>query len=253
MQLDEIRAIYDKYWRVGFGSIAADEAMVVQSLIQRERPQNFLEVGTASGISGGLICCMLNENGGETFTTLDHDNTFFGDRTKENGYLIEEVYRGSRVKVNKRPFTTALDLPELGMEFDMAFIDANHQHPFPMLDTLCVFPYLRSSRIVLHHDLNLFKTQEQPHGIGPKFLYDQFPHELRQRAEARGGNLYFVRMTMTKDELEAMAVDAFHLPWSIRSPMPAADVDKIRTVLGAHYSGDVLAAFDEGIRKFNSR
>ena len=35
--------------------------------------------------------------------------------------------------------------------------------------------------------------------------------------------------------------------------MPPADVDKARTVLGAHYSGDLLAAFDDGIRKFNNR
>ena len=122
-----------------------------------------------------------------------------------------------------------------------------------MLDTLCVFPYLRGPRLVLHHDLNLFKIQEVPVGIGPKYLYDQFPPELRQRAEARRGNLYFVRMTMTKDELERMAIDAFHLPWSIRFPIPAADVDRARTVLGAHYSGDLLAAFDGGIRKFNNR
>ena len=197
----------------------------------------------------------MDENGGETFTTLDHDNTFFGDKTKENGFLIEEVYQGSRVKVNKRPFTTGSGPSRAWDGVRMAFIDANHQHPFPLLDTLCAFPYLRSSRIVVHHDLNLFKTQEQPHGIGigPKYLYDQFPHELRQRAEARGGNLYFVRMTMTKDELERMAIDAFHLPWSTRGPMPPADVDKARTLLGAHDSGDLLAAFDDGIRKFNNR
>ncbi len=253
MQLEEINAIYEKHWRMGFASIAADELMVVQSLIEQERPQSFLEVGMASGISGGVICTMMDENGGETFTTLDHDNTFFADPTKENGYLIEEIYQGSRVKVNKRPFTTALDLPELGMEFDIAFIDANHQHPFPLLDTLCVFPYLRGPRLVLHHDLNLFKIQEIPVGIGPKYLYDQFPHELRQRAAARRGNLYFVRMTMTQDELERMAIDAFHLPWSIKIPIPPADVDKARTVFGAHYSGDLLAAFDGGIRKFNNR
>ena len=121
------------------------------------------------------------------------------------------------------------------------------------MDTLCVFPYLRGPRLLLHHDLNLFRNQEIPVGIGPKYLYDQFPHELRERAEARGGNLYFVRMTMPQDELERMAIDAFHLPWSIRSPMPSASVDKTRTVLGAHYSGDLLAAFDGGIRKFNNR
>ncbi|WP_231123647.1 class I SAM-dependent methyltransferase [Nocardioides sambongensis] len=93
---------------------------------------------------------------------MDHDNTFFGDPTEANGFLIEQIYPVGAVRVDQRPFTTTLDLPELGEHFDMAFVDANHQHPFPTLDTLLIRPFLQGSSIVLHHDLKLYKNQEIP-------------------------------------------------------------------------------------------
>jgi hypothetical protein len=251
MKLAEIEAVFRAQWKPGWGSIAAGEVIYVQGLIERHRPRSFLEVGTASGMSGGLLCRILDEYGAESFTTLDHDNTFFGDPTKENGFLIEEIYQGSRIKVSKRPFTTTPDLDDRGETFDMAFVDANHQHPWPLLDTLLVFPHLTGPRILLHHDLKLFKDQQVPVGIGPKYVYDQLPDALLERAPANRGNLFSVRMDLTATELAERAIEGLHLPWTLRFPLKPRVLGKIRKSLRRHYGDALVDAFDVCVERFN--
>jgi hypothetical protein len=223
-----------------------------QALIAEHRPRHFIEVGMASGLSGGLICLLLDEYGGETFTTLDHDNSFFGDRTKENGFLIDQIYTGDRVEVDKRPHTLAMHVPGLDRTFDMAFVDANHQHPWPTIDTLCLYPYLTGSKIVLHHDLKLYKEQQVPHGLGPKYLYDQFPEHLRDRSPANRGNLFSVRLSMSQDEFEDLVVDSLLLPWSIRHTIRPRRIGLIHEFMDAHYSPRVREAFDLALERYNT-
>ncbi len=249
--LDEIRAVFTRFWKTGYGSVAADEAQFIQSLIARHRPRHFLEIGMASGLSGGLISLFLDRFGGAKFTSIDHDNTFFGDKTKQNGFLIHEVYPGNAITVTKRPFTTALNLDAVGDTYDMAFVDANHQHPWPMMDTLCLYPHLTGSRIVIHHDLRLFRKQDVVFGIGPKYLFDQFPDSHRLRSTANQGNIFAVSLDMDQNRLEAIAADAFALPWSLRTPMTETYLDAFRKVLAAHYSPAMQQAFDAAARKFN--
>ena len=251
MELADLEALYERHWTPSLLSVMPDEMLYFQDLIARHRPKHFLEIGTASGMSGGLISLLLEENGGETFTTLDHDNSFFGDPTRENGFLLEDVYQGDRIVVDKRPFTLSMDLPSLDRAYDMAFIDANHQHPWPTIDTMCTYPFLTGSRVVLHHDLKLYKEQDVPLGIGPKYLYDQFPEELRDRSTANNGNLFSLRLDLDRDEFEALLTDAFNLPWSVATHIQEPRLEAIRAVLGAYYSPELREVFERSVRRFN--
>ncbi len=251
MTLAEVKQVFTAFWKTGYGSVTADEAMFMQSLIRRYRPAHFLEVGMASGLSGGLIASFIDRAGGSRFTTIDHDNTFFGDTTKENGFLIASIYARGDVEVVKRPFTTALDLDAIGETYDMAFIDANHQHPWPLIDTLCVYPHLTGAKIVIHHDLRLFRKQDIVFGIGPKYLFDQFPDTARLRSDANEGNIFALKLDMRREALEEIAADAFSLPWSLRTPLQDKYVEQFRAVLRRHYSAGLLAAFDKCLAKFN--
>ena len=247
----DIQETFNRHWKPGWGSVSADEADFIQSLIVQHRPRSFLEIGMASGLSGGLIASFMEENGGERFLTIDHDNTFFGDKTKENGFLIGDIYLGSQVSVEKRPFTTALDLQSLGQAFDMAFIDANHQHPWPIIDTLCLYPSLTGPKIVIHHDLRLFRKQDLVFGIGPKYLFDQFPDSHKKRSIANDGNIFFIDLSLGKDMIENIAADAFNLPWSLRTPMQSKYVDAFRGILLNYYSSYLSDVFDDCVKKFN--
>ncbi len=253
MNLQEVEAVFDQHWKPGWGSISAPELLYVQDLIAHHAPVDFLEIGMASGLSGGLIARLLEERGGGTFTSLDHDNTFFGDPTKENGFLIEAIYAGEKVAVEKLPFKTSLDIAAIGRQYDMAFIDANHQHPWPVLDTLCLFPFLKGGKVVIHHDLNLYGKQDVVYGIGPKYLFDQFPESHRDRGEGSADNIFSLDLNISSAALEDIAISALYLPWSLRTPLSEAQLQAFREALERHYSQRLLAAFEETVGRFNHR
>jgi len=250
--ISDLETLYSDHWRAGFGSIAKDEVLFVQALIEAHKPKTFLEIGMASGLSGGIIANILEENGGEVFTTIDHDNTFFADPAKENGFLIDRIFTGKRLKIDKLPFTTSLDLARVGARFEMAFIDANHQHPWPTIDTLCLFPYLDGSRIIIHHDYCLFRNQDIVYGIGPKYLFDQFSPTERILSNANNGNIFALKLdSVSTAELTEIAIDSFYLPWSLRHPLKPEMVDKILGVFSEHYSDDLCETFQKCVNKFN--
>ena len=207
----------------------------------------------ASGRSAGLIARMLEEHGGETLVTLDHDNTFFGDTTKPNGFLIEEIYRGGTVKISKHPFRTSLDLPSFGIKFDMAFIDANHQHPWPTIDTLFAAKRMREGAVIIHHDLNLFMLQDRPIGVGPKYLYDQFPDALKTRSDAPPGNIFSLQLKPSAADFETRIKDSLALPWTLQTPLSADFLRRIETFLSMEYSESLGAHFRICAAKFNHR
>lgn len=251
MQTHEIEKVFDQHWNRGWGSVSCDETEYIQTLIATNKPKRFLEIGMASGLSGGLIATILEENGGDYLCTIDHDNTFFGDPSKENGFLIEEIYQGKAVTVEKLPFTTALDLPDLGKRFDMAFIDANHQHPWPLIDTLCLYPFMDGNKLIVHHDLNLYKNQKVPYGIGPKYLYDQIPESKRDRSTANSGNIFSVELTLPGEAFESLAADLLQMPWSLRTAFSAKQISAVTSVLETYYSESLVACFHRAVARFN--
>jgi len=154
--------------------------------------------------------------------------------------------------VNKHPFTISPDIAKLEKQFDMAFIDANHQHPWPAIDTLCLFPYMSGEKIIVHHDLKLFKNQDTVYGIGPKYLYDQFDSSVRIDSNANGGNIYALRMKdIDVDQLIKIGINAFSIPWSLRHPLSDADVERLQALFTQHYSKELADVFVKSAKKFN--
>ncbi|MEO1043117.1 MAG: class I SAM-dependent methyltransferase [Pseudomonadota bacterium] len=252
MTPEDISAVFRKHWRKGFGSIAAGEVAFLQDLIREQRPKSFVEIGTASGLSAGLIASIMEENGGERLITIDHDDTFFGDPSKPNGFLIKEVYQGTAIEVTKLPFKTALDVPVLGEMFDMAFVDANHQHPWTTIDTLCIVPFLRGENpILVHHDLLLYRKQNVPFGIGPKILFDQFPTNQRIVEPADEPNIFALRLGQDRGQIEKALIASFLMPWTLRTEIQPHFLAAIRSTIENHYSSNLLDAFDLGVKRYN--
>jgi len=244
MNITKIATLFRTVWRTGYGSVAIDELGFMQELIARHRPRRFLEIGMASGLSTGFLARFMAENGGESLVSIDHDDSFFGDPTKPNGFLVPELYPGGATTVDLIKFCTSLDLERVPGSFDMAFVDANHQHPWPAIDTLALYPRMSGPKIVLHHDLRLFAKQDVMFGIGPKYLFDQFPESHRIRSEANEGNIFAVDLSIDQTRFEALMADLLKLPWSLRGPLPANTLEKIRTMLRQHYSSALLEHFD---------
>lgn len=252
MELLEVRKMFELHWRKGWGSISALEAMYIQEKIREHKPRNFIEIGMASGMSGGLIARFLFENGQGKLVTIDHDNTFFGDKTKDNGFLIEAILEDVPANVVKKPFTVGLDIGNLeDGPFDMAFVDANHYHPWPLLDTMCLYPFMCGSKLVIHHDRQLYKNQQIVYGIGPKYLYDQFPCERREVPTNGNGNIFSINIDMEKAALEEIFLDAIYLPWTSRNPLHEKYIVRFSDFLQTYYDERVSLAFSTAVERFN--
>lgn len=254
-ELSEIREICQRLTKPGYGTVAPDEVDFIQSLIRDHRPASFVEIGMASGISTGFIARFMTANGGKRLVSVDHDDTFFGDTSKPNGFLIPEIYDDNTkgVDLSLIKFKTALDIDEIGGPFDMAFIDANHQHPWPMIDTMALYPHMTGPKLIIHHDLRLFQTQDVMFGIGPKYLLDQFPDNMRIRSTANHGNIFAVDVSMDQDRFETLCMDLVKLPWSLRTQLQPHFVEKIDAMLTKHYSKKMRDQVHRCIKLNNSQ
>lgn len=251
MRTEEIQRLHARYKVKGSGPISPDEGACILRAIEEHRPRSFIELGTSSGLSTGLIARMLHDNGGERLVSVDVSEGFYRDESRPSGFLVPDLYDGDRVTVELRSPLTSVDVASWDDTFEMGFVDGSHQHPWPMVDTLCLRPRLTGSRILFQHDLNLYKRGPKARGVGPKYLYDQFPESHRTRYEANRGNLFSLSLDLPTDQLESLAAEAFALPWTApdwkrHRPVVAA----FREVLGTHYSADLLAVFDANAERF---
>lgn len=251
MNITDITQVFRSVWKPGYGSVAIDELGFIHDLIATHRPHRFIEIGMASGLSTGFIARFLAENGGGSLVSIDHDDTFFGDRTKPNGFLVSELTQGIAGQVELVKFCTSLDLDRIEGGFGMAFVDANHQHPWPAIDTLALYPRMTEPKIVIHHDLRLFAKQDIMFGIGPKYLFDQFPESHRIRSAANDGNIFAVRLDLPQANFERVMSDLIKLPWSLRGVLPPKTVESLRTMLSQHYSADFVDHFSKVVATQN--
>lgn len=249
--LAEIQSICQRLSKPGYGTVAPDEIDFIQSLIAEHRPESFVEIGMASGISTGFIARFMAAHGGKRLVSLDHDDTFFGDTSKPNGFLVPEIFDGKGLDVELIKFRTALDIHEVEGSFDMAFIDANHQHPWPMVDMMSLYPRMSGPKLMVHHDLRLFQLQEVMFGIGPKYLFDQFPDDKRIRSTANHGNIFAVDLNMDHDRFEALCMDLVKLPWSLRTQLQPKYIEQITAMLERHYSKAMQDQFHRCVKLYN--
>lgn len=249
----KIEAICQRLTKPGYGTVAADEVDFIQSLIREHRPESFVEIGMASGISTGFIARFMTAYRGKRLVSVDHDDTFFGDPSKPNGFLVPEIFDGKGVDLSLVKFKTALDIDEIGGPYDMAFVDANHQHPWPIIDTMALYPHMTGPKLIIHHDLHLFQKQDVMFGIGPKYLFDQFPDTMRIRSTASHGNIFAVSVAMDQDRFEALCMDLVKLPWSLRTQLQPKFIEQIDTMLTRHYSKTMRDQFHRCVKLNNAQ
>ncbi|MEM9217701.1 MAG: class I SAM-dependent methyltransferase [Cyanobacteria bacterium P01_F01_bin.150] len=251
LSLAEISRLRAQFWKQGYGSISANEAVFIQDAIIQEKPKRFLEVGTASGLSTGLISIFMDLNDGEDVITIDLDETFWVDRSKSVGFLATEMYQEDKVKVTqiKGKTSTCLSKTFAERKFDMAFVDACHQHPWPTLDMLSIVPLLNSGSFVIHHDLALYKMH--PIGIGPKHLYDQMPGQFLHATYEPRQNIYYIRVPSNYQVFETYLSDSLLIPWTIKHKIPDSTIGEFGKIIEQYWSSSLLADFNKSVNRFN--
>lgn len=147
-----------------------------------------LEIGTASGASSALLASIaastLAEQNlkpdGILLDTIDKKSHCLFDESKPIGFMIAELAPELAphisVHVNQDSFL-ARSLAHPG-SVDLAFIDGNHQHPWPLIDLLNILPLMRSGAWLVLHDTNLPAVAAVlglPQRYGAKWIYDSWP------------------------------------------------------------------------------
>jgi hypothetical protein len=254
MRTDDIDRLHARHKVPGSGPVSADEAACMLRAIEEHRPRSFIEVGTSSGLSTGLLALMLHDNGGERLVSVDVSERFYRDDSVRSGFLVPQLYDGDRVTVELRSPLTSVDLAGGGESFEMGFVDGSHQHPWPLVDTLSLLPLLTGPKLLFHHDLNLYQRPQNAKSVGPKYLFDQFPESHRTRYDANRGNLFSLDLSIDQGRLEAIAIEAFLLPWTgLRWRGSRGVLEGFRTILRTHYSPELLRVFDDCAERFRAR
>lgn len=248
MELEEIEALHAQFVGPDFGTTTPEELLFIRRVIQKYKPRNILEIGTASGLTTGFLARFLDEVGGASVTSVDVERKFFGDHRQSVGYLASEIYQGDGVSIQIEPGKSSLDLAALHGPWDLVFIDASHNHPWPTLDTLAVAPHLSGPRIVIHHDLQLFRRFKKFLGVGPRILFNETPEAYRRAGSANGWNIFYVDLSMEHGMLEEISRNALSMPWTARPPLTRSLLARFRAALDGYYSTGFWAEFDECAR-----
>jgi predicted O-methyltransferase YrrM len=197
-------------------------------------PRVAIEIGTASGSSAAIIAKMIalrqTEAGAVTSEplvhTIDNKANYVFDATKPVGFAIELMTPELRDRIfvhTRQDSSHCRQLLQAG-ELTFAFIDGNHQHPWPLVDVLQVQQMMGRGWILMH-DVDLPGLIER--GVakgqrvdcapvyGAKHVFDLWPHE-----KVRAGNIGVIRIPADRsslgnfvEKLRALPAEVSHGSW----------------------------------------
>jgi predicted O-methyltransferase YrrM len=173
------------------GGIGARDYFFLTALIGILAPRRVIEIGTLTGFSTAIIAAAIHRQHGDrnviTVDTTDCHTQCIIDTTRAVGFEIAELVPDlvSTVRVHTgRESDLVREIAPPG-KFDLAFIDADHRHPWPLLDVLRLAPHLKSRAWISLHDIQLgsYGTSERAAGrrlemdtaYGAEWLFEGWP------------------------------------------------------------------------------
>lgn len=135
--------------------------------------KNVLEIGIFNGVTS---LYMLKEGKINDYKhigiDIETDSKFFGEAVDREASLDEKK------KYFKYLGQTALDIEEILKKeqiekLDLVFIDAGHSHPFPLIDLICVLPFIHDETIVVLHDVVDYM---RPNAWGESFIFEAWEY-----------------------------------------------------------------------------
>jgi predicted O-methyltransferase YrrM len=207
------------------GTIGLPEFLFLTSFVSLLAPKRAIEIGTLAGFSAAVIAAAIHrrypDQRGILVDTIDRNTHSVVERDKAVGFQIRDIIPdfASAVRVHA-PADSALVRDLAGRdELLFAFIDADHQHPRPLLDLIRMAPRVRGGGWILLHDITLGsmafaakkRGQTAPDAaFGAEWLFAGFPFR-----KVSGRNIGAVQMPDEKSALIPMALRLMEFPFEM--------------------------------------
>ncbi len=208
------------------GEIGVADYFFLTAFVSILAPQRVIEIGTLTGFSAAIIAATIGRQREKTdgifVETLDVSTECIIDTTRPTGFEISDLIPelASAVRLHTPHGSDFVSqLGERG-EFPLVFIDADHRHPWPLLDLLRLAPYVASGGWVLLHDIHLGtmgrkmraegQTTEWGTPDGAEWLFDRWPFR-----KISGGNIGAVELPADKAALIPFGLSLMETPFEI--------------------------------------
>lgn len=221
------------------GSISNPDVIFLSAFIGALGSRRGLEIGTASGLSAAVITAALARGFVERgeplppvlLDTIDRKAHCLFDPGKPTGYMVQEIVPEVAAHVRFHPGEDARIARNLAaaQELDFAFIDGNHQHPWPLMDTLCLLPLMRSGAWIVMHDID--NPPDRPAAdvrLGARHVFQRWPW-----ARIDGGYIGAVQVPEDRREVKRLVAELRRLPFEVAEPAHAKYRKRIRKLLRA--------------------
>jgi predicted O-methyltransferase YrrM len=209
------------------GTIALREYLFLNAFTSILAPERAIEIGTLAGFSAAIIAAALHRRHphqkGVLVETIDRNTHSVVDADKPVGFQIPDIIPDFADAVWVRAPADSAAIRELARrdELEMIFIDADHQHPRPLLDLLRAAPYVQSGGWILLHDIKLGtigrtsaevdRKLRRAASFGAEWLFAFWPFR-----KIAGGNIGAVQIPPRKAAIVPTALRLMKLPFEMK-------------------------------------
>ena len=225
-ELDFLHAMVDRDDIRHPGGIGSRDYFFLTALVSILAPRRVVEIGTLTGFSSAIIAAAIHRQHGAsdriTVETIDAHTHCSIDKTKPIGFEIPELIPGlvSTVRVHTGRESDYVREIAARDEFGLAFIDADHRHPWPLLDVLRLAPYVQGGGWILLHDIQLgtYGQDQRAAGqslegatpFGAEWLFERWPFR-----KIRSFHIGAIELPARKEVLIPFALELMQEPFEV--------------------------------------
>ncbi|MFL6590469.1 MAG: class I SAM-dependent methyltransferase [Chthoniobacterales bacterium] len=209
------------------GGIGSRDYFFLTCMVSILAPHRVIEIGTLTGFSTAIIAAAIHRQHGTqsgiTVDTVDSHTHCSIDTSRPIGFEIAELVPNlaSNIRIHTgRESDLVSELASRG-EFDLAFIDADHRHPWPLLDVLRLAPSIKPQGWIVLHDIQLgsYGASELEAGrglegrtpYGAEWLFDRWPFR-----KIRSFHIGAVELPAEREVLVPFAFELMQQPFELR-------------------------------------
>jgi predicted O-methyltransferase YrrM len=209
------------------GTIHVGDCLFLTAFVSVLAPTRAIEIGTFGGFSAAVVAAAIRwQYPGQKkvlVETIDRNTHSLLEPDKPVGFLLRDMFPAlaDAVRIHV-PADSGIVRKFAGRdEIEFAFVDADHQHPRPLLDLVRLGPFLRPGAWVVFHDVRLGTHTAETGDLeslafgapfGAEWFFQKWPFR-----KISGGNIGAVQIPADKNAMVAPALRLMELPFEVNS------------------------------------